>query len=279
MIPPIATQFIGGETVEDAVSQANELNDRGIIPILNQLGEHYQSEEPVRETVNEYKELISQLSNEGTAVAISLKPTQLGLEISKDLFEQNAKEIVKKASESNIFVWLDMESSHTVDETLDVYRDLLELYPKQVGICLQANLRRTKEDLQSLFGTDAAVRLVKGAYDEDENTAFIDQSRITQNLVSLAREANGNIYKLAIGSHDEDVINESVTRAGDTDVEVQMLKGVREDYQDTLVRDGYTVGQYIPYGTEWFSYTTRRLKERPRNILLLGRSVIERFTP
>lgn len=281
MLPPVARQFIAGKTVESAVETARDLADDDITPILNQLGEHYDDEQPVEETVTEYEHLLDKLDAEDFDAAISLKPSQLGLDIDTALFEENAHHLVEYAVDSGVFVWFDMEASDTVDDTLSVYHDLVSEYPGHVGVCLQANLRRTPDDLANLTEYDGAcVRLVKGAYKESESIAYTDKDAIDKQYSDLIAQAMQTMNgRVAVGTHHDEMINAALVKDQeyDTELEIQMLKGVRESRQHELATE-HDMAQYIPYGDEWLSYTYRRIRENPQNLLFIGRAVLDSFT-
>ena len=274
MIPPVASQFIAGQKAEEAVERSQDLDD-GITPIFNFLGEHYKKRKPVERTMRQYGSLIDEISDANRDMEISVKPTQVGLDIGETLFISNAEEIVDMCSEEEIFVWFDMEDESTVDSTIETYKYLCQEYPGQVGLCLQANMKRTNDDLSTIASLeDPSVRLVKGAYSPPSQVAYQSKQKVDENYRELIREGLDSVNgRFAVGSHDEDMIKTALeVDEPVADLEFQMLKGVRETRQTELSEE-YPVGQYVPYGDKWISYTYRRIKERPRNIFLIGRAV------
>lgn len=279
MIPPIASQFIAGKNKNRAINNVEYLYENDIYPIFNYLGEHFTREEPVEETVEEYLGIIDIIHSREDESEISIKPTQLGLDIDRELFEDNLRKVVRNSSKKDVFVWVDMESPSTIEDTINTYINILNEYPDSLGLCLQANITRTDEDIEMLSNLDGvSIRIVKGAYATDHDILIKDKQKVDERYKSLITQALQDLDgRVAVGSHDEEMINHAINvdniRAN---LEFQMLKGVRERKQSDLGQS-YPVGQYVPYGSRWKSYTYRRIRERPKNILLIGRSVIDRI--
>ncbi len=279
MIPPIASKFVAGETPAEAVEHAGALNDRGVEAILNLLGEHYEERPPADEDAAAYEDLVRDIDSAGVDACISVKPSQIGLDVGDDVFAENLAGIVEVADEHGVFTWVDMEDHETTDATLDTYEDLTTEYGGGVGVCIQANLKRTKGDLERLAGLPGKVRLVKGAYDEPKSIAYKRKERVNEAyrdyLEYMFREFEGGI---GVGSHDPEMIAHARDLHDEygTDYEVQMLMGVRDDAQVDLAADGVTVYQYVPYGDKWFSYFYRRAMERKENMLFALRAVLGR---
>lgn len=277
MIPPIANRFVAGETPTEVIEHARRLEDRGVKTICNQLGEHYNSPEPAAEDRDAYCSLIEDIADAGLDACISIKPSQIGLDVSKDCFRDNFATIVKRAATHGQFVWLDMEDHTTTDVTLDVYIDHVTEY-KGIGVCVQANLKRTPEDLQRLADFHGKVRLVKGAYDEPTEIAHREKARVNEayrdclELMFEQFEAG-----IAVGSHDPAMIEHAIELHDqfNTDFEIQMLMGVREEAQYDLA-DEYEVWQYAPYGGKWLSYFYRRVMERRENLTFALRALLSR---
>lgn len=277
MIPPIARRFVAGETATESLDHVSELNRHDIGGILNLLGEHYQTQNPADKDADAYVGLISQISDEDLAVCVSVKPSQIGLDAGDDVFEENLDHILQEAAVQNVFVWVDMEDHMTTDVTLDAYTKFASKYNGGVGVCVQANLKRTKDDLSRLADVPGKVRLVKGAYDEPREIAYQQKERIDevykQYLEYMFQKFDGGI---AVGSHDPEMIEYAKqlhTKYG-TDFEIQMLMGVRTDAQYKLAKEGYEVNQYIPYGDKWMSYFYRRIRERKENLVFAARAVL-----
>jgi proline dehydrogenase len=276
MIPPIASNFVAGETAGEAMDHVDTLNARGVGGILNLLGEHYEKRENADADADAYIRLANDIADRDTDACLSVKPSQIGLGISDAAFEENLARIVDAA---DCFVWIDMEDHPTTDVTLDAYEQHALETDGNVGVCVQANLKRTQEDLERLADLPGKVRLVKGAYDEPKEIAYKKKAKVDESY----REYLTYMFEafddgIAVGSHDPELIDlakELHTEHG-TPFEIQMLTGVREDAQFELAAEGYEVYQYIPYGTKWFSYFYRRVRERKENALFALRAVIGR---
>ena len=277
MIPPIASRFVAGETERDVLAHARALDAEGINSICNLLGEHYDSPEPAAEDREAYCSLIEGIGETGLDASVSVKPSQLGLGVSEECFRANLERVVERAAEHGAFVWLDMEDHTTTDATLDAYTDHVDEY-EDLGVCVQANLKRTPEDLHRLADHAGKVRLVKGAYDEPTEVAHREKSRVDEAyrecLDVMFAEFDGGI---AVGSHDPTMVEYAKERhdISGTDFEIQMLMGVREDAQRDLAEQ-YEVHQYVPYGDRWFSYFYRRMMERRENLLFGLRALVGR---
>jgi proline dehydrogenase len=278
MIPPIVDNFVAGETPETALDHVASLNDRGVAGIVNLLGEHYDERAPADADADAYVELLALIEQRDVDACVSVKPSQIGLGISEAAFNANLARIVDAARQHDGFVWIDMEDHTTTDATLDAFEEHARATDGQVGVCIQANLERTRDDLERLAALPGKVRLVKGAYDEPADIAYkgteaVDEA-FTDSLAYMFREFEDGI---AVGSHDRAMLD----RARDlhdeygTPYEVQMLMGVREDVQFELAED-VPVYQYLPYGSKWFSYFYRRIRERKENALFAARAVLGR---
>lgn len=276
MLPPIASNFIAGKTNQKVKKIGEKLyQSHNIVPIVNLLGEHYEDSHKVRSTKTQYIELINIFSQSPAQFEISIKPTQVGSEIEYDNLYKNLKQITESAIKNDIFVWIDMEDQNHIVNTLKCYHELSMKYPESIGICLQANLKRTKEDLRIISRIEgSSVRIVKGAYSSQDVDTYETKEMVDDNMVDVINYALDNIdHRVAVGSHDDSIIENFTGDNYNNKLEIQMLKGVREDYQRELA-DDYEVHQYMPFGKEWKSYTYRRIRERPRNIFLIARNLI-----
>lgn len=271
----IAKQWIAGDSMEQAIESARLANKKGMDAIINKLGEHLTSKAQVDNTVKEYITLVSNLRKSKVEGGISIKPTQLGLSRSKKECLQNYSVIIERAAASQAFVWIDMESSEHTDDTIGIYLDLFDKY-ERLGIAIQANLRRTRGDLMRLVEKGAKIRLVKGAYRENSQVAFQSKSEVDQNYRNLMEMLFVKANEFGIATHDSVLIEKAtkLSKAHEKKFEFQMLKGIRDELKPDLVKRGFSISEYIPYGTNWLPYSIRRLKERKRNILLLGSSFI-----
>ncbi|QHS16849.1 proline dehydrogenase [haloarchaeon 3A1-DGR] len=279
MLPPIANRFVAGETAAAAFDHARSMNDDGIGVLLNLLGEHYDDPEDVEADVAAYHTLIEDVASTDLDACVSIKPSQIGLDVSEDLFAEHYRSIVAHANDHDVFVWCDMEDADTTDATLDTFVDVARDHPWTVGQCLQSNLRRTREDLERVADVPGAIRIVKGAYDEPESIAYTEKSRVNEayrdDITFLFEHRDRGV---AVGSHDPEMVS-LARRLGEehgTDYEIQMLMGVREDAQRDLAAQGVDVQQYAPYGRKWLSYFYRRVRERKGNALFALRAILGR---
>jgi len=279
MIPPIASRFVAGETPAEAIQHADALNDRGVKAILNLLGEHYHERPPADGDTRQYRDLVRDIADTDVDACVSVKPSQIGLDVGEDVFRENLESIVEAADEHGVFTWVDMEDHETTDATLDAFEDFARKYEGDVGVCIQANLKRTEGDLERLADVPGKVRLVKGAYDEPGGIAYTRKERVNEAyrdyLEYMFQAFEGGV---AVGSHDPAMIEYAADLHDEygTDYEVQMLMGVREDAQTELAGEGVETWQYVPYGDKWFSYFYRRAMERKENLLFALRAVVGR---
>ncbi len=270
-----ARQWVAGETIEDALRAVRETNARGIHAIVNYLGEHYHEKPPVEATVREYLRLVGQLRSANVDGDVSLKPTQLGILITKEYALSQMIPVLDAVKSWGRVLWVDMEAASTVADTIWVYEELLRRYD-HVGLCLQANLKRTEEDLHRLLAKGTQIRLVKGAYKETPEVAFMTHAEIDRaylgHLEALFRDGRD----FTVATHDSRMIDRALELAKDHPVpfEFAMLQGVRDPLKAELVSQGHRVTEYIPYGPTWLPYFSRRLRERPRNIVTMVRSFV-----
>ncbi|QSG01993.1 proline dehydrogenase family protein [Natranaeroarchaeum sulfidigenes] len=277
MLPPIANNFVAGETPAEALAHTREYNEHGIGVILNLLGEHYDARAEAAADRDAYLQLIEDIAAEDLQACISVKPSQIGLDVDPEYFETNLTAIVEHATLRDVFVWVDMEDHTTTDTTIDAFEPLAREHGT-VGLCLQANLQRTREDLERLVDVPGKLRLVKGAYDEPADISYSRKERVNAEYRELLRYAFEHRESgVAVGSHDPAMIEhaQELHERHGTDFEIQMLMGVRESAQIDLAED-CTVWQYAPYGDRWLSYFYRRVMERKENALFAARAVLGR---
>jgi proline dehydrogenase len=279
----IARKWVSGSTHEDALSSAKNSNNKGISAILNFLGEDTTDARAVEQTVKEYNVLLDLLKSNSIDGCISIKPTQVGLRIGFNLCLYNFRQIARKARSSDKFMWIDIESFPFVEDIIAIYLELLRDY-KEIGVAIQAYLKRSSSDLLHLLEQGANIRLVKGAYSENEEIAFRSMEKINSNFSKLMNTLFENGDKtntiFAIATHDPRLINEAIDLSRKFGVdkkkfEFQLLKGINDEMKESLVKQEFRVCEYIPYGSQWLPYSIRRIKERKRNILLLARSLIQ----
>jgi len=271
-----AKQWIAGDSIDDALKSSKLSYKNGRHAIVNKLGEYHKSKTQINKTVKEYQKIVSSFRKWKVRGAISVKPTQIGLSISKKECIRNFQILIKKASSSHIFLWIDMESSDHTDETIEIYYHLFARY-ERLGIAIQANLKRTKNDLIDLLEHGAKIRLVKGAYKENSRIAFQSKEKVDGNYASLMKILFKNGNEFGIATHDSKMIDLaiSLSKKYKRKFEFQMLKGIRDELKPILIKKHFVVSDYIPYGTNWLPYSIRRVKERKRNILLLGSSFFQ----
>lgn len=274
MIPPIARRFVAGETAADAAAHAAELDEHDVGAIFNLLGEHYSDPAPARVDARAYCDLLTQLDATDARTCISVKPTQLGLDVGEECFRDNLATVMTAAREQDTFVWLDMEGQETIDATLDAYEHYAREYG-DVGVCLQANMRRTMDDLERVSDLPGKIRLVKGAYDPPASVAYQDTARVNEEMRRCLEYMFETFESgIAVGSHDPAFITLAAELHDEygTPYELQMLMGVRTDAQYDLA-EHHDVWQYIPYGSKWASYFYRRVTERTENLTFALRAL------
>jgi len=277
----LASRFVAGETVEDAMTAVRGLNARGITASLDLLGESVHHEEEARATARSYVDILDRIKAEKLDANVSLKLTAMGLDISEELCVANMQLVLERAHDHDSFVRLDMESSDYTDRTLHMFEHrLYPSFPKNVGIVLQSYMRRTAADVELANRLGCRVRICKGAYQEPASVAFPDKRDVDESYVRCmhALMTDGNYPGLA--THDERIIAEAKRFAAERGIatdryEFQMLYGVRRDLQEHLVRDGYRMRVYVPFGTQWYPYLMRRLAERPANVAFMTGNVVK----
>ncbi len=271
-----ARQWIAGETLDDAIAQAQKRNSSGIGAIINYLGEHVKEVPEAEMNLEENMRILDRTERSKINASLSIKLTQLGLDIDKDMCLLNLEKIISSATSKNIFIWVDMENSPYTEDTVDIYLEILKKY-KNAGIAIQSSMRRSEDDVKRIAAAGGIIRLVKGAYKEKKEIAYTSGKETSTNFSKLMGYLFYKSPFLAIATHDELLINEAieVNKAHKRRIEFQMLMGVRDDLKSRLVKSGFAVVDYIPYGTHWFPYAARRLRERKRNILLILRSIFE----
>ena len=272
----IAKQWIAGNTIDDALISAKIAYKSGRHAIINKLGEYHTSKKQITSTIKEYQKIVNSFRKWKIRGAISVKPTQIGLSISQKECFRNFETIIKDARNAHVFVWLDMESSDHTDETIEIYNAFFSKY-ERLGIALQANLKRTEDDLNNLLEIGAKIRLVKGAYREKERISFKSKEDVDKNFVKLMKILFKKGNEFGIATHDGKIIKkaENLSKKYPKKFEFQMLKGIRDELKPKLIKKKFVVSDYIPYGVNWLPYSYRRIRERKRNILLLGSSLIQ----
>lgn len=273
-----ANKFIAGETHAVALDTAAELNRDGFRVTLDLLGESVSDRETARSAAGEYARSLDLIAASEASATISLKLTQLGLDIDAEFCRANLERIVTHAAGLGNFVRIDMEGSRYTARTLQIFYDVFERH-RNVGIVIQAYLKRSEEDVERLVALAAPVRLCKGAYDEPASVAFQDRAEVDQNFVRLARRLLDGGAPAAIATHDERMIDATLAHIEANGIpreayELQMLYGVRRELQQSLTSDGWPMRIYLPYGSQWYSYFMRRMAERPANLWFALRAML-----
>jgi len=276
-----ASRFVAGETVESAVAALRDLNAARLSASLDLLGESVLHAEEAHRARDTYLETLDRIRAAGADANVSVKLTQMGLDIDESLCVANLRAIIGKAKTHGSFVRIDMEQSTYSEKTLQLFRDTF--YPEfggAVGVVLQSYLRRTAKDVEAMIGLRARVRLCKGAYKEPESVAFPAKRDVDANYVACMERLLEHGYYPGIATHDEKIIAHAKAFTQRKAIaperyEFQMLYGVRRDLQQALRREGYNVRVYVPFGTHWYPYLMRRLAERPANIVFIVGNVVK----
>jgi proline dehydrogenase len=264
-----ARRFIAGETVDEAIAAARVIESRGLLHTLDYLGESVTSLAEAEAATRDYLRVADAVTQAGIIRNLSLKLTQLGLDVDRATAVDNLRKILERAD--GFFIRIDMESSAYTDVTLKIFEILWEQGYRNIGVVLQANLYRTDADEERISRLGAPIRLVKGAYREPKAVAYQKKSEVDAQYATLLKRLLERGRYPAIATHDIDMIDIARQHAarlglGRDAFEFQMLYGIRRDLQTMLVKDGYRVRVYVPFGRQWFPYFMRRLGERPANI-------------
>jgi proline dehydrogenase len=288
----MARRFVAGETIEQAIAAVGSLHTRGLTATLDFLGESLTTLAEAQRAADEYLIALDRIAHSGARANVSLKLTQFGLDLDQASCTSNVRRVVERAMQSGNFVRVDMEGTPHTDRTLSMVRELRHEFDC-IGAVLQAYLYRTEADLVALADAGTRIRLCKGAYQEPPDKAFPSKREVDENYVALARllldrspnASAGNDGRIpplaALATHDERMIVAAKTYAAQCAIpreqfEFQMLYGVRRELQEQLVKEGFAVRVYVPYGTSWYPYFMRRLAERPANVWFFLRSLVRR---
>jgi proline dehydrogenase len=275
----LTQRYVAGEELADGIVVAETLNTQGLLVSLDHLGESVSNPATARRAVTAYLDALEAIGSEQVEGNISLKLTQLGLDLSREMCVAHLRTILERARELDTFVRIDMESSAYTQRTLDVHRELWEEGFRNVGIVLQAYLYRTAADVERAIEMGVQVRLCKGAYLEPSRVAFADKAQVDSNYSRLMEQLLLAGHHPAIATHDERLVNQALQFAQSNGIspdvfDFEMLFGVRRDLQLRLVSAGYRVRVYLPYGEEWYPYLVRRLAERPANLGFFVRALV-----
>jgi proline dehydrogenase len=269
-------RFMPGETADDGLAAAERLANDGLPATFTLLGENVDDLSQATAAAGEYLKLLDRIDALGMDAEVSVKLTQLGFDLEPDATMVHMERLADRSAEMGRTVWIDMESSTYVEGTIELYATLLTRSPN-TGLCMQAYLHRTWDDVQKLARLDPTIRLVKGAYREPKDVAFQDKRVIDESYFRLATHLATSARRLALGTHDTDLVAriEAALPGGREAFEVAMLYGIRSDEQRRLARDGFTVRTLIAYGPYWYPWFMRRIAEKPvANTLLALRNVL-----
>jgi proline dehydrogenase len=275
-----AKRFVPGETLADALEVVRALNARGITASLDLLGESVTNEREARVTRDEYLKILDRIHETRLDANVSVKLTAMGLDIDHELCVATMQDILTRAQQYDSFVRIDMEASGYTDVTLKMFEErFYPTYKANVGVVLQSYLYRTFADVEHMNSLRARVRICKGAYKEPPSVAYPGKKDVDANYVKCMRELMLRGNYPGIATHDPSMINEAKRWAKEQGIgkdrfEFQMLYGVRRDLQQSLVREGYRMRVYVPFGTQWYPYLMRRLAERPANVAFITGNVI-----
>ena len=265
VVQRLSSRYIAGPTLEDAIRVVRKLNAKGKLATVDVLGEEVSSADEARAITGQYHDALARIDEEGLDANVSVKLTGFGLELDEELCRENLEAVVLDAAARNNFVRIDMEDSSTTDRTLALYRELRDAGHANVGVVLQAYLRRTISDLEGLDN----VRLCKGIYVEPVAIAYREFAEVRANYVRCLETLVAQGTYIGIATHDEHLIGEALRIVQDAGLppdryEFQMLLGVSPDRADELVAQGHRLRVYVPYGTHWYEYSVRRLQENPK---------------
>ena len=270
---PLVSRFVAGVELNEALGNVQKLNSAGLTATLDYLGESVHTAAEAGAAAAQYIALLHGIERIGAQCNASLKLTQMGLDVDRALCVRNVERILAQAAAFNNFVRIDMEGSGYTQATLDIFNELYERY-KNVGIVIQAYLYRSEADIRALNKLGVRVRLCKGAYNEPASVAFPAKADTDNNYVKLMQMLLSEGNYPGIATHDERMIEATRSYAAKQGIapdrfEFQMLYGIRRDLQEQLVREGYRMRVYVPYGEEWYPYMVRRMAERPANLLFV----------
>lgn len=278
----LARRYVAGDGWRDALKAIRSMNAHGIYVTCDMLGENVMKKGKAERARKSYIHLLEQIDYHQVHADISIKLTQLGMDIGQEFCRLNVEKILKKARSLGNFVWIDMESSAYTDRTLELYKFFMHKYPDQVGLCIQAYLRRSEDDVRDLLKLRPSIRIVKGAYKEKDQLAFEKKEDTDANFRHLADMLmESNPRKVMIATHDEKLINYVIQKLrtngfNKKHLEFAMLYGIRRDLQSKLHKKGFRVRVYTPFGRRWLPYFLRRLRERKENFWFAFTSLFQK---
>ncbi|MEE8583706.1 MAG: proline dehydrogenase family protein [Acidobacteriota bacterium] len=277
-----ARRFVAGETPEEALQAVRELNKQGLKATLDLLGEGVRDEAEAARAAQEYVQLLHLIRDSGVDSGISIKLTQLGLDIGREVCARHLRTILDCAREVGNFVRIDMEGSAYTEDTVELFIEHFKTYGrKHVGIVIQSYLYRSQKDIERLSRLGCSVRLCKGAYKEPPQAAFPKKSEVDDSFIGLLETLLSSDCYTAIATHDDRMVEHARRyiadqQVSDSNYEFQMLYGTRREYQLRIRRQGYQMRIYVPFGTQWAPYFIRRLAERPANMLFVLKNLLKK---
>lgn len=278
----MSSRFVAGMTLDEVIRSAEALQSLGIASTLDSLGENVSTPEEARHSADIYHRLIDAIQTRKLDANVSVKLTQMGMDLDPDLATEIVADLVQHAVAADTFVRVDMEGSQYTQATIDMVRRLHSFPGNRghVGIVIQAYLFRSEEDIRILTEDGIRIRLCKGAYKEPADLAFPDKTDVDANFVKLTHQLLTSCIYHGIATHDEDMITATKKFVREQGIspktfEFQMLYGVRRDLQKSLVREGFNTRVYVPFGSEWYPYFMRRLAERPANALFIAKNLLK----
>jgi proline dehydrogenase len=280
----LASRFVAGETADEAISTLRELNGSNLSASLDLLGESVLHADEAQRACRTYLDLLDKIHIAKANANVSVKLTQMGLDIDEQLCIANMRAIIGRAKQLDSFVRIDMEQSSYTAKTIALFKDVFHPeFGNTTGVVLQSYLRRTEADVRTVIGLGARVRLCKGAYKEPDDVAFPDKRDVDANYVSCMEQLMERGNYPGIATHDLKIIDHAKAFARQRKIpaerfEFQMLYGVRRDLQYRLRREGYNMRVYVPFGTHWYPYLMRRLAERPANIAFITSNIVKEWT-
>ncbi|KOO37107.1 proline dehydrogenase family protein [Priestia koreensis] len=275
-----AARFVAGETIDLASNVIQSLNAKGLDVTIDYLGEFVDNEAEANEMADQSIEAIKAIGRQNLTAQLSLKMTSMGLDISDEVVLRNMRRILEAATENGVFVTIDMEDYSRCGKTIEIFKQLKSEYDN-IGTVIQAYLYRTEQDIADLNAYKPNLRLVKGAYKESPSVAFPEKKDVDENFKKIIRQHLENGNYAAIATHDDAIIDytkQVVKELGisNDQFEFQMLYGIRTERQEQLVKEGYKMRVYVPYGTDWYGYFMRRLAERPANVAFVLKGMVKK---
>jgi len=273
-----ANRFVSGESLTSAIDVTKRLNEENILVTLDHLGEFVLTKEEADEATKSCIKTLDAIEKNGLNANLSLKLTQIGLDLSEELCLKNMKTILQVAKETNNFVRIDMEDYARNEKTLRIFKELKKEYTNEVGVVIQAYLYKSLDDVKKLGDLHANLRLCKGAYKESETVAFAEKSKVDEQYLEMIKKHLSNGHYAGIATHDKEIIKKVIEFVKEKNIptsqfEFQMLYGIQNDLLRSLSKQGYKTRIYLPYGTDWYGYFMRRLAERPANVWFVLKNI------